>query len=193
MRFILTGANAGKTMKINHVQFNSGVGDWPGPLDKMGGLINYLATFNAYPTGSPELEAAMKRDKEKANGPSAIVRGQRGGPEGGLEANESSTGPTGGAGTTGSETAAQGSEAQGSGEESGRVAAGQQDAQTLKVIDAINSLSPEIDNNWTDEGLPSVDAIAEASKVITVTRKDIEAAVPGFNRAKALAAQAAAL
>lgn len=194
MKFILTGAHAGKTIKINHVQFKDGVGDHPGPIDKMAGLIAYLATFNAYPAGSDQLAAAQKRDKEIANGPSAILSGQGRGAESGLEADKPSTGETGGPGATGTETAAEGS---GAGEEggaqAGHVASQSQDPKTLKVIDAIKALSPDVPGNWTDEGLPAVAVVAEASGVIEVSRKDIETAMPGYTRAKALADMAASL
>lgn len=193
MKFILTGANAGKTIKINHTQFTNGVAEHLGQVDKLGGLINYLASFNAYPAGSDALIAAQKRDKEIANGPSAIVSGQGRNPESGLQANESTSGPTGGTSATGTETTGQGSEAEGSGEESGRVAVGEQDTATLKVIDAVKSLSPDVDSNWTPEGLPSVAVVAEAAKVPTASRKMIETAMPGYNREKALAAVAAAI
>lgn len=192
MKFILTGAHAGKTMKINHVQFKDGIGDHPGPIDKMAGLIAYLATFNAYPAGSDQLAAAQKRDKEIANGPSAILSGQGRGAESGLQADESSTGEASGQGATGTEVPASGSgAAEEGGAPAGHVASQSQDPKTLKVIDAIKALSPDVAENWTDAGLPVVAVVAEASGVIEVSRKDIETAMPGYTREKATAAMLA--
>jgi hypothetical protein len=193
MKFILTGANAGKTMKISHVQFTNGSGDWPGQLDKIGGLIKYLATFNAYPAGSKELEAAQKRDKESANGPSAILRGPGRSPESGLQADESSSGETGGQGAVAVEVPSEGSEADGGGASTGRVDSQSQDPKVMKVADAVKMLSPDVAENWTDDGLPMVSIVAESSGVIEVTRKDIELAAPGWTRSKALAEMAADL
>jgi len=191
MKFILTGANTGKTEKFSHVKFVNGIGEWPGPIDKMAGLINVLASFNAYPAGSKELEAAQKRDKEFANGPSAILSGQGRGAESGLETDKPASGEASGSGATGVEVPAAGSEANGSGEEAGRLASQSQDPKTLKVIDAIKLLNPDESAHWSEDGLPLVAIVAELSGVIEVSRKDIETAMPGYNRAKALAEMAA--
>ena len=56
----------------------------------------------------------------------------------------------------------------------------------LKIIDGIKSLDPSNDDHWTDAGLPRVDMVATASGVINVTRKDIAAALPGWDRTKAM-------
>lgn len=60
-------------------------------------------------------------------------------------------------------------------------------AQT--VAEALQALDPEKDTDWTGQGLPSVDAVS-ALLARTATRKEIEEAVEGFNRAAAKAAKA---
>lgn len=47
--------------------------------------------------------------------------------------------------------------------------------------EAIKSLDPENNDNWTGTGLPSVDAVSHAVGG-TVTRKQIGEAVPGYDR-----------
>jgi hypothetical protein len=193
MKFILTGHLAGRTMEINTFKYVDGVLDWPGPVDKMGGLIAYMATFNAYPLGSDEYNAAIKRDKENANGSGKVLSGQERGAAGGLSANGTSPSASEGDGAVKSSANGQGSGALGGGAETGRVAPQSDDPKTLKVLDALKALSPDVNENWTEEGLPSVSAVENASGVPGVLRKDIDSALPGWNRVKALAAVAADL
>lgn len=49
------------------------------------------------------------------------------------------------------------------------------------IQEAIKSLDPENNDNWTVTGLPSVDAVSHAVGG-TVTRKQIGEAVPGYDR-----------
>lgn len=193
MKFILTGHLAGRTMEINTFKYVNGVLDWPGQLDKMGGLITYMATFNAYPLGSDEYNAAIQRDKENANGSGKILSGQGPGAAGGLPANSAVASPGQGPGADAAPTAGRGGGTQGSGAEAGRVAPQSDDPKVLRVQEALKALSPDVNENWTDEGLPSVSAVENASGVPGVLRKDIEAALPGWTRAGALAALVADL
>lgn len=194
MKFILTGANAGKTMKVNVVQFVNGEGIFKGELAKMGGLIAYLASYNAYPVGSEELAHAQIRDHENAggiDGTSEVLAGPAGPDTGGAPADISGTGTGSGPESVGASTDGAGTGSEGDGVQGGReVDEGKQapspDAAMLKIIDGINSLDPSVDDHWTDAGLPRVDAVAHASGVVSVTRKDIEAAMPGWNREKAM-------
>lgn len=47
---------------------------------------------------------------------------------------------------------------------------------------AILKLDPKADEQWTQDGLPSVDYISEAVKNQAVTRDMIDAVAPAFNR-----------
>ena len=47
---------------------------------------------------------------------------------------------------------------------------------------AVLKLDPAAPEQWTEEGLPSVDYLAEAVKNPAVTREMIDAVAPGFNK-----------
>jgi hypothetical protein len=61
------------------------------------------------------------------------------------------------------------------------------DAKTVASV--VGALDPADDGVWTGTGLPSVEAVSAAVGA-KVSREDIEAAHPGFNRAAAKAAAA---
>lgn len=193
MKFVLTGFYAGKTMKINHVDFVNGEAVVKGDIAKLGGLISYLATFNAFLVGSDELAAAQQRDrinKGETNGTDTILDGQAGEVPSGAPANESGSGTGSGQGATGTEANGTGSGSEGDGVQGGSQgqAKAEQtpDANVLKIIDALKSLDPTNDDHWTDAGLPLVGVVATASGVVNVTRKDISAALPGWTREVAM-------
>lgn len=50
-----------------------------------------------------------------------------------------------------------------------------------KIRDALSALSPELDADWTGQGLPAMEAVC-AKLGATVTRREVEAAAPGFCR-----------
>lgn len=56
-----------------------------------------------------------------------------------------------------------------------------QQQSTKSLADAIKSLDAKNDDNWTEAGLPAVDAV-KAVYGADVTRKQIEEAAPGFVR-----------
>ena len=63
----------------------------------------------------------------------------------------------------------------------------EQPSETVK--EAIGSLNHEDDSHWTGAGLPDVSAVGDLAGE-KVTRGQIEAAAPGYNRAAAKAAAA---
>lgn len=190
MKLIMTGHFAGKTVKINGYQFVNGELTLKGDMKAMDGVINYFRTYNAYLAGSDELAAAQARDKGETYGAGEVLDGQ-GSDTSGVSANGSDPGTGSGPGATGASTDGSGSNPEGDGVPAGREAgapAETSDPQVLKIIDALKALDPTADEHWTDAGLPRVDAVATASGIPAVTRKDIENAVPGWNRESALAA-----
>lgn len=194
MKLILTGFYAGKTKTINGYDFVKGELVLKGELAKLDGLIAYMKTYGAFLQGSEELAEAQARDaatKGGSDGTDAILDGQGGASEGGAQANESSPGTGSGDGATGTSTDGSGSGAEGDGVQAGREADAKaqaaSDPNVLKIIDALKSLDPTNDDHWTDAGLPLVGIIATASGIVNVTRKDISAALPGWNRETALA------
>ena len=194
MKFVLTGFYAGKTMKINHIDFVKGEADVKGELAKMGGVIAYLATYNAFPVGSDELTAAQKRDRTNkggTNGTDPILDGQAGESPSGVPTDISDPGTGSGQGATGASTDGAGSGSEGDGVSGGREGDEGKpevpsDPIVLKIIDGIRSLDPSNDEHWTDAGLPRVDMVATASGVVNVTRKDIASAIPGWSREMAM-------
>lgn len=58
---------------------------------------------------------------------------------------------------------------------------------SASVKEAVDALDPEDDSHWTAQGLPSTDAVTDLAGE-KVTRGQIEAAAPGYNRAAAKAA-----
>lgn len=191
MKLILTGHYAGQTITINGSTFVKGELPLKGDLKSMDGLIRYMATYNAFLAGSDELAEAQERDrmnKEIANGADTILDGE-GTDAGGAPANDADTGSASGAGATGTPVDGAGSGTEGDGVSGGcegDAAPQTSDPQVLKIIDALKSLNPDVTDHWTDGGLPRVAAVEAGSGVVGVTRKDIEAALPGWNRDKAI-------
>lgn len=194
MKLILTGFYAGKTKTINGYDFVKGELVLKGELAKLDGLIAYMKAYGAFLQGSEELAEAQARDaltKGGSDGTDAILDGQGGSSEGGVPTNLTSPGTGSGDGATGTSTDGSGSGAEGDGVQAGREADAKaqaaSDPNVLKIIDALKSLDPTNDDHWTDAGLPLVGIIATASGIVNVTRKDISAALPGWNRETALA------
>lgn len=191
-KLVLTGAYAGRTMVINGHKFEKGELPLSGELDKLGNLIRYFSFFNAYLAGSEELAAAQERDakwKEEGHGFDEVLDGEGSGAGGASTDGSETAGSASGAGNAGTEADGAGAVSEGNGVSEGRVANEapvSSDPQVLKVVDALKALDPENEEFWTDAGLPKVAAIEDASGVVGVTRKDIEAAWPGFNRDKAM-------
>lgn len=191
MKFIMVGANAGKSIKIGTFQFTDGAFVMPGSPDKLGSLIKYLATFGAFPYPSDEYNDAVAfletLKKEKQVGTGQVLQGQQRSPASGLQANVAPAGEASGKGTTDVAPVSTGPVAEGDGTEAGRMDGGQAlDPKAVKVLEAIKALNPEVPEQWNDEGLPMTSVVAELSGVPDVSRADISNAMPGWNRDKAM-------
>lgn len=57
-----------------------------------------------------------------------------------------------------------------------------------KIADALTKLDPNNDNHWTQDGLPRLDTIKILASDPTLTRDQVTAAAPDFNRTAALVA-----
>jgi hypothetical protein len=185
MKLILTGHFKGQTIVLNGHKFVDGTLELKGDMDKMQGLINYFRSYNAYLAGSDELAKAEARDKENANGKNSNL--ENGGRKNSGRVQSDKPGSkveASGSGNDGDEVGAgDGLVPEGDGVPEGR----EGDPQVLKIIDAVKSLDPDADEFWTDAGLPKVSAIEKAAGLVGVTRKEIENAMPGYNREKAIA------
>lgn len=187
-KYELTGAHKGKNMKIGPHSFVQGFFSIMLQPDKAEGLTNYFSHFNAWLVGSPEHKAAKERD----NGSSENLDGGGSNASGVLPNGAGTAEGSAGTGNAGTEGNAPGLEATGSdGASDGGIAEDGSVTLTpeaLKIADAVRKLDVMNDEHWTQAGLPSVAVVAENSGIATATRKDIEAASPGWTREKALEA-----
>lgn len=208
VELVLVGVNAGKTVKLNHLQFVNGSCIVQGDPDNMQHAINYYRSYSAFPAGSPEYEAAEERYQlallEEFNGVSDSPKAtERGAPDAVSSALQS-VGP--GASDTralrrdadaGRDAGRQGHGANGDGREDSGVSSEQADhisdsddasvAGTGLDFDtpmarAIIALDPDNEDHWTEEGLPKVSVVEQAFGTAGVTRQDVESAIPGWNR-----------
>jgi hypothetical protein len=185
MKLVLTGHYANKTVVLNGHKFVDGVLEINDDISKLGGLISYFRTYSAFLAGSDELAAAQARDKENANGDSSNLDDEWADASGVSTDKSGSEGEPGGSGHAGADSGGVLQDIEGDGVPPGRET---RDPQTLKIIDALNSLDPENDEFWTDGGLPTVKAVEHASGIVGIKRKEIESALPEFNRDAARAA-----
>lgn len=184
----LHGHFAGKTVKLGGVQFTEGVVKLFGPTPDVDGLINYLGkSYQALPVeeekkdnGSGENEA-FKGPRHTAEIPGNIQ------PTGAGPETESSDDR---AGADDTELNGSGSLPSGNGHEDSRVSqAAERFEQTnssktepVKLIEVLKTLDPENPNHWTSQGQPRMDAICKFYGSEGLTRRDIEAVWPEFNR-----------
>ena len=61
-----------------------------------------------------------------------------------------------------------------------------------RLAAALRQLDPENDDHWTKLGKPTMSAVEQFYGSAAVTRDEVEAAIPGFNRDAARAAKAGA-
>lgn len=192
MKLVLTGHYAGKSVVLNGYEFKNGEMELPGDVAKMAGLVSYFASYNAFLSGSAELAAAQKRDRENKNGRSADLEGRK---EGSSGVSTDEPGPEkepGGSGHDDPSASGSGSVSEGNGVQAGRDGGSKEtvsNPRTLKIIDALNALDAGVEEHWTPAGQPKVQVIAEATSLPDLTRKEIDAALPGFNRKKAIDSQ----
>lgn len=59
------------------------------------------------------------------------------------------------------------------------------DALMYAIQTAVKKLDPAVPEQWTEDGLPSVDFVSQAVSNQTVTREMIAAACPGFDKRQA--------
>ncbi len=192
IKVVLTGPKAGKTVLLNGKQFVNGelVISFSNPTEREFQLRYLARVCRAYPAGSPELVAAQSKDKER--GIQCEVHpasGQRN-PEAVLGGTTSAAGdipevrPLPGSGV-GSELSPVGDEGVGAGG-SGQENSGLHPEQIGAIRKAVRALDPLVEANWTQGGLPTVEAVCVALQDKGITRAMISAVEPEFNREMAL-------
>lgn len=174
--FVLTGYYAGKTVQLGDLAkrypFVNGkmiVEDSQDVIEKVGRYVGRC--WEAFPEGSAELAEAQERDRARANEAGAakqrnVSSGTR--PNGPRPSAQDSVV---GGDDADSASDSQGSETSGSGHE-----------RPKTVKDALGRLDPNNDAHWTKGGNPVVSVVAEMLQDESIGRKDIEEALPNFNR-----------
>ena len=204
---VLVGVNAGKNIKLNNLFFENGIAEVIGTADNVGHAINYYATYSAFPRGSREFLAAYEAYERHLNGmingsgsvhktgesrtTNAVQSDIRsfGGPITPLSSN--------GSGTDVADTSRNsGVLATGNGRidsrlpKSNGVDTSANDSGPLTgdpiVVKAILILDPANEDHWTLAGLPKVDIVAQAAGNAGLTRREVDAAIPGWNREQAM-------
>lgn len=173
VKMILTGPLAGKTKELNGVRFKGGEAVLEGPVEAHEGLIKYLGTsYQAFPEGSEALAIAQKRDAEARAAALASVSGA---PKTDVDDEDTPPPPPP-------------APAQPTIDENGPPPPANE-----KLIAAVLAVDPEVDDFWLADGTVKMEPVEDKYGSAGITRKDVEAAMPGFNReiARERAAQAA--
>lgn len=179
VKLIGTGYNKGRTFAPgNGVQVIDGVVEIP---DQHEGLIRWLGLVqNMFPEGSPELKAALERDKlheaQNAGQGTGLQSGVRGAASTDGDAVKRSAAPA-----PAVQQPANDGPAAGAAE---RVPGGDGHVNP-RVGQALTKLDPTNDEHWTKDGKPAIAAVAALANLATVSRADIERAAPGLTRLNA--------
>lgn len=190
----LFGPLRGRTMLINSHRFVDGVAVLTGQPAALQFALVYFSRYQAYARGSQEYDAALALEEKAEHGdrnpreagpePESTdrVRGDHDATGEGSPRVQSPVVERDAGGPAGRE----GLRPEGNGYED----SGLRGDTSIPAIDetlrtVISSLDPNVSGHWTQAGLPSVTSIARAAKREDITRADINAAVPDWNRDKA--------
>jgi hypothetical protein len=174
-KFILGGALAGATIVLGSrpFPFVNGEVEFVGSESETKAIAHALAiNWQAFPEGHPRL-------KELSDGVSEVQPNQDG-----LQGNSLSQGD----GTV-QEAPADGSataDTQAGEAQSVPDGHGHPDGVNEKLRRAVMSLDPQNDAHWTAAGEPAMKAVEAAYGSTGITRDDIKAAAPGYNRKAAV-------
>lgn len=207
--FRLFDGRKGGTCKINGHQFTDGICHLNLTVTNAAALMRVLGYYGAYAKGTPEYDAALaKEQEEEARGANEVHEGskRRGAAkvQGNVQPNGS--GPSeapadAGEGATGSEARDSGADSSGSGHGHAGVpkfeeaATRPEPSEPPSVADdavaaAIRKLDPENDDHWVQtgarKGKPKLSAVEEAYGRAGLTIQDLESALPGWTRDKAM-------
>lgn len=189
-KLTLVGAYRGQTVTLKAgdtaYEFTEGSLTVTGPQPDVENLSRYLERcYQAFPDPSPELDAAVAaihgegdaaQTQQDAPGPDGVQPGGSDDPAGG--ASDPAPEPAGEAADGGGHDDAPGGDA-----EPGPAAEG--DGHEGPVAAALKRLDPENDEHWTADGKPKMSALEALMGRADITRAQVDAAVPGFNREKA--------
>jgi hypothetical protein len=211
--FRLFGPRKGQTMVLNGHQFVDGICILTQASDNMGTAARVFSFYGAYARGTQEYDAALAAE-EAENGAVEVDPPSVEGPDPAVPASAGpdGAGPSEGAadasiadvGSGGTDPSSAGTS--GDGHEHAGVPQFPEDADyraeeppstvDVDIKAAVMKLDPEIDGHWVmtgaHKGKPKLQAVEDAYGKAGLTRQDIEAATPGWNRDAALEAALAA-
>lgn len=170
---ILEGHFAGKTVVLAGYKFTDGEIVIQGPEKDVVGISTYLersyqAKWKEDPDGQHNLHADPEQDAEHP------VSGEVQ-PDGGRSDTEDAA-HSGGDGNPEGGGTERDSEGDGHGH------SGVDNGVNEKLALVVKSLDPDNNSHWTQSGIPMLAVVAKAYGDESVTRKEVEVAVPGFNR-----------
>lgn len=190
---VLTGPDTGRTCLLHGKDFVNGEMVVSGTHSEVETQLRYIArTCRAYPLGSPELADAQERDHSRgiqhstspSTGQGDHQRLRSGSRESPRRVQEVSADHGPGFDPVVSADGPEGMGAGGSGYEDSWLPP----EQITQIGNAVLALDPENDSHWTEDGLPSVEALASALANPSISRQTIEAIAPGYTREKVLEA-----
>lgn len=206
--FHLFGARAGKTCVLNGHKFVNGVYRAVVPPHVAASLIKVLSYYGAHPKGTPEYEAATKGKK---HGTGEVHEGEGRGPaeevHDGVQSDGGGSSASGeaddGPGAAGAAGDGAGDDPSGDGHADAGVPKFEDSADLPEpsepasvgdndIAAAIKTLDPDNNDHWVRTGAaagkPKLSAVEAAYGRAGLTRDDLEAALPGWNRDKAIEA-----
>lgn len=192
--FFLTGALAGKTIKLGSLPYSfvDGRTTLHATPEEMAMHARFLErNWSAFPEGHPALKEATHGQRDLQTDPQpdgqhpvpSDLQPNGAGSEAGQPADVG-----GGAAETASGEA--GSVPDGDGQPAGVTEGAKEPAPELntKLQKAVLGLDVEDDSHWTKDGKPAMTAVEKLYGSAGITRADVEAVAPGYDRDKAKAA-----
>ena len=205
--FRLFGPRKGQTVSINGHPFVNGICTLVQSSDNMGTAARVFSFYRAYMRGTPDYDAAMAAEEAEANGAGeaseaslegadqpvpAGVQSDGGGPAEG--ATNASSDDAGSSGTNPTSIDPNGNGHEHAGvpkfPEDANYRAGEPSSEVnTNVANAVRKLDPDVDGHWVmtgaHKGKPKLQAVEDAYGKAGLTRQDIEAAMPSYNRGAA--------
>ena len=213
----LFGPRKGQTMTINGHQFIDGWARLNQSTEKAGSCMRVLSFYGAYARGTPDYNKAMdaeeaeeaakngtgEADTKAVEGADAPVRSDVR-PAGSGPATPAAVEGNGNAGPGGASSSGGDTNGDGHGHAGIPKFPEDKDRRHIEppsevneaIMVAVKKLDPSVDGHWVatgaHKGKPKLQAVEEAYGKANLTRQDIEAAMPGWNRDAALEAALAA-
>ncbi len=203
-QFRLFGPRKGQTMVLNGHPFINGICTLVQSSDNMGTAARVFSFYGAYARGTPQYDAAIAKEEAEANGAGEVseagIEGSHpavpvvvqpdggGSPEGEAVPSADDAG-AGGTDPTSAGTGGDGYEHSGLPKfpEDADYRAEEPASQVnAEVAAAVRKLDPDVDGHWVvtggHKGKPKLQAVEDAYGKNTLTRQDIESAMPGYDR-----------